>query len=357
MRREFLAMAVAVLLVVAGAGGVSAQGPEISGWVWQDFRLSFGTGGADGEETDVLIDDPWVRIEISGNLNDNLGYFIRLTETRPVGPGGPWELAEGSSCDDPEPLFTGDGRAGVGGGEDPVMAVCDGIPNVNGHPFGLLDRAYVTVTDLTPGLSLKVGRERINWSLLQDRLLDDVGWTPFSFSYFTAPVAALDYTSDSFGLSAYYTPEPGNIGQRLDLLSEERIGARATYTTGAGGFDLFLGSEVVVDFKEGADDDIGWGAQALLGRGPWAVYGEYGQPDSDAGLNYWVVGAHLDLRDSPAALYAWVERDIELDEMAFEVMRQMNDYIQLLFGGDTVPGDEGDDEWRLYLVTRVGTTF
>lgn len=342
MSRRLLALPVAALAIALGAQVALAQ-PEISGFVYQDFRLLF--GGTD-EGTDLQVPDPWVRIYITGDASERISYTIRLVDAKTD--------FEGTYKD------------------------------------GLLTEAFVVVHDVTPGLNLTVGRKRINWTFLQEQRLDnDLFWLPtvrdrgLGFKYERSPNIRLDYKGDNFELSGFYAlgekeedpfdpgpppKSPGSLddlrGKRFDVLSREELGARLLYSVPTfQDLDVKVGAQVIMDFIDDPDtpanddDNIGWGVQGQVGRkGFGYLYGEYGQPDTDTGEKFWIVGAKADLAKS-LGLRAFFERDIENDESAFEVAKQLNDYMELIFGGDTDLEERGDDEWGLYLVTRFGTTF
>lgn len=359
---------------------------QVGGWVYQDLRLAVlnadeeADHGGGSSSAQVLVDDPWVKVWVNGYLSDRIEAFAALVDTMPVMPMP--------------------GRMGE-------RAVAGGLPkDVMGRdPMGLLREAHVTVKDVVPRLDIRIGRQMIDWSLLQERYLDMMrpldnepfhhyqmghphkagGMRETGFSWFMAvPAVHLDYHPGPLRLMAYYTPEPVNAGNRFDPLSRERLAGRITYSTNLGGFDVLGGTQVVLDFAKdgmmdggmggggggmsspGGEDRLGWGVQGAVGKSNvrtfYALYGEYGQPDDDTGDRYWVVGARADflkLAGVPA-VSAFVERDIRNDESAFEVTwrpRQINEYLSFIFGGDTNPAEPGDDAWNLYLVTRLGTLF
>lgn len=365
MSRKLLPVALALFLVAASVQTASAQWVDISGWVRQDLRLDFGSGSDEG--TNVLIDDPWTRIVVSGDINDKIGLYVRLVDVKPVPPGA--ERASAGSERVRESAATNPCAA------FPSDAVCQWDSNTQtveynvpfARDWGLLRHAYVTVHDLTPGLELKAGRQKIYWTLLQERVLDErlaMENAP-AFVYHEGPAVNFDYQSDNFLLSGFYAPDSVDVGRRIDILSRERLGARAAYTGSVSDLDFLLGAQAVIDFKstqfsppdDSDEDDIGWGVQGQIGRkGLGALYAEYGQPDTDVSDTFWVVGAKLDLLES-VGITGFLERDIEGDESAFEFSKKVNDYFDLIFGGDTNAFDEGDDEWDLYLVSRFGVTF
>lgn len=352
-RRALVSLLIALtggLALLAAPALAAHEDAHISGWLYQDFRLEF---GGDDNDTQLLIHDPWLRLIIGGDLYDRFSFHLWLIENEPPEPG--------------EEEGDGDDEAGH---------------DAPGRPLGLLFEAAVTA-HLTPNLDVTAGRQNIYWTFLGERFLNDdpvFGEPMFpGFVQFTAPALSFDYRTGPLTLSGFYTPEAKeeeddvyeeNTGKRLKPFSRERAGARAVYTTGVGGWDARLGIQLVVDFREAAapvseedgpessgEDLLGWGVQGALGRRDLlTVYGEYGQPDADTKEKFWVVGSRLHFLE-PMGITAFLERDIARDESHFEVAKQVNDYLHLIFGGDTGPDEPGDDEWTLYFVVRTGLAF
>lgn len=308
-------------------------GVEIHGRVAQDLRLDLGDR-RDGDATTIQVDDPWVRLDVSGSLGERLEFFVRLVEVAPVGPGEEREAAGGTAS------------------------------------LGLLDEAHVTAR-LGPELSLTAGRQNVSWTLLQERVLDEnpvfgQGAGQPGFTYFTAPAVHLSFAPGAWGMGVYYTPGEEPAGLRFLPFSREQLGARVTWAVERREVTLSAGGAAVVHFRDDRShqrgtverDTLGWGVQASAVRaGLGGLYAEYGQPDADRGDRFWLVGARLDLLES-AGLSGFVERDLTNDEMAFEVSKELNPYVRLIVGGDTKPDSgPGDDEWRLYAVSRFGMDF
>lgn len=338
--RKLLARFAAALLAVSAASMWAAADPSpvlaqvgIKGFIYQDIWLEF--GASDIEGTDLVVYDPWVRLLVTGDVNDRLTVNVRLTNSK-----------------------KSNGDAGGA---------------------GLLKEAYVAVRDLAPGLSLRVGRQKINWTVLQEKRADkDLFWAKDvkdagnGFQWFLAPALRLDYAASPFTVSVYYAlgDEQGDKlrGRRIDLFSREEVAARATYTARLHGADVLLGGMAVLDFKgeqtspgdgaetaPGGEDAVGWGVQARVGtKRLGALYGEYGQRDADRGDTFWRLGVKVSLLET-AGISGFVERDIRNDASAFEFAKKLNDYLELILGATTLNDNQpGDDEWRFYVVTRFG---
>ncbi|WP_144440507.1 hypothetical protein [Limnochorda pilosa] len=287
-----LAVGVLLFALIAASVQVASAQPKVSGFVVQDITYEFGLED-DPATPDVDESLPYtfgrttLRVNFSGDVSDNLSYYGRIQ-----------------------------GTAG-----QPVKVKTDDAGNLTEDVTGAFSvtQANATLKNLgAEGLSLKLGRQYIGWTRLNSfDGFEDVTIDGLSFSY--APGAA--------GFDAYYqVTKPGDAQQ---IASNEKVGARLTYSSEMGGLNLDLAGKVASDF---AANGFGYGLSGSLGLGDIGdVYTEWGKNPDDT--DFLVAGANISALEAATGISAWVEYDVNASTYAFELSRELIEGITAYFDG------------------------
>ena len=270
------AVGVLVFALVAAMAPAAFAEPTFSGYVLQSIEYRFGdlqddATTPDDESKPYTFGKTTLRVNISGNVGENLSYYGRIQGT---------------------------------GNSNPTVTLAYGdIKN-----FGV------------EGLSFRIGRQSISWTSLNsfDGLFSE-----------TRDAVSASYSADAVGFNAFYSPSA--VATAIDPFDGDLFGARVTYGTDVNGFAIDLGGQLL---KELADDGkLGYGVGATVGLSSFGdAYLEWGKNVDET--DFLVIGSNIAVLEDATGISAWVEYDVEGEEFAFELSRKLFDGFTAYFGSD-----------------------
>lgn len=288
-----IVLSVLVLALVAMAAPAALAGPTVSGYLETVIKYDI------GKDEPYTFGEAYYRLNVSGDVGENLGYFSRI---------------EGNSNLTPT-----------------------------------IDQAYVTLKNLaTPGLNVSIGAVSPWWSRTNNY------GTAFGINDFTGLTAS--YTAGPVKVDGYYKVVKDYSSSKLDtidaprkLASNEEVGGKLGYSMEVGSISLAVDGLVQATLAEKSAS--GYGVSASVGVNTVGdAYVEYTKNVKDEVAT--VVGANITALKEATGVGAWVEYDVKNSEVAFEVSRDIVSGLNLAFGGSTEKGELGT-----YVKATASVTF
>ncbi len=289
MRRILLTFVVALL--VALSTQVALAEPKVSGLFYHTVTYELGA-----TSPYTFASSSFLRLNVSGNVSDNLSYFGRVQGNQNSGAN--------------------------------------------------VVRANATYKNVIPGLSVTLGREFVDW----DRLNYFNG---SGFDYKSVDGLVFNYSAGSASINAYY--QVNNSATAKKLFSDERVAARLTTKLGAGGLSLDVAGKADMLLATGGGFGYGVSGQANV-PGLGSVYAEVGENPNNtnaSGMDYIIAGANIDLLKS-VGVGAWVEYSVTKQAYAFQLSRGVAQGVTLYFGGNN---DNAQKDLKLSVTAEFAISF